>query len=93
MYRFLVNANDILKEHGDKVLYKQFNILRNSIHKEYKDGFYVYGPASKNHSSHIKTAKDAANYISRYASHPPIAQSNILALDTLNISYLDLHSS
>ena len=84
MYRFLANANDILKEHGDKALYKQFNILRNSIPKEYKDGFYVYGPASKNHSSHIKTAKGAANYISRYASHPPIAESNILALDTDN---------
>lgn len=82
MYRFLANANDILKEHGDNNLYKEFNILRNLIPKEYKDGFYVYGPANKNHSSHIKTAKGAANYISRYASHPPIAESNILALDT-----------
>ena len=84
MFKFLNNANDVLKEHGDQELFKEFNKIRNFIPKKYKHGFYVYGPANKNHKTHIKNAKDAADYISRYASHPPIAESNILALDDVN---------
>ncbi len=83
MYIFLTKASKYLKKYADKSLYKEFNRLRTTIIKNYSDGFYVYGP--KNESSEgdsIDSAEKVADYIARYASHPPISESNILSLES-----------
>lgn len=81
MFRFLDNASEAIKKTNDKKLYREFNILRNKIPKIYKHGFYVHGPKLNGKSNNLKNAKDTANYISRYASHPPISEHNILKLN------------
>lgn len=81
MNRFLSNANEVIKKHGNKSLYKEFNIVRTKVLKQYKDGFYVFGPKVKENNNVILSAKATADYISRYASHPPIADSNLLVLN------------
>lgn len=60
---------------------KKLNIVRSYCLRRYKDGFYVHGPANKKSKSYVKSSKETADYISRYASHPPISESNILSLD------------
>lgn len=82
--RFLNNANNVIKKHGSKSLYREFNILRTKIMKQYKDGFYIHGPKLNNKNNIIKSSKSAADYISRYASHPPISERNILELNIEN---------
>jgi hypothetical protein len=84
MFRFFINANKCLKNFGDKELYREFNILRTKIVREYKDGFYTHGPKAKeliNEESKISSLRGLAKYIARYASHPPLAESNILKFD------------
>lgn len=80
MFIFLRNTNLVLIASPSKSLYRQFNILRTKIIKHYKDGFYTYGPKVKEYSK-FYNSKMIADYIARYASHPPIAQSNILSLN------------
>ena len=78
MFRFFINANKCLKNFGDKELYREFNILRTKIVREYKDGFYTHGPKAKeliNEESKISSLRGLAKYIARYASHPPLAES------------------
>lgn len=84
MYSFLSKANLAIKKMNDPVLYKEFNIVRSYCLRRYKDGFYVHGPANKKSKSYVKSSKETADYISRYASHPPISESNILSLDEDN---------
>jgi len=81
MYCFLNRTNLAIKESNDHSLYKSFNIIRSQVIKKYKDGFYVYGPANKNSKSYIKSSKNTADYIARYASQPPLSESNILSWD------------
>ena len=83
MFKFLSLASKVLKAFGNHSLYREFNILRSKIIKKYKDGFYTYGPRIKEFTKFYNTKK-IANYIARYASHPPIAESNILSLDSTN---------
>lgn len=83
MFIFLKNANAVLKANPSKSLYREFNILRTKIIKQYKDGFYTYGPKVKEFSK-FYNSKKIADYIARYASHPPIAESNILSLNEEN---------
>ena len=83
MFKFLSNASQVLKSFGDYSLYREFNILRSKIIKQYKDGFYTYGPKVKEYSK-FYNSKKIADYIARYASHPPISESNLLSLDTNN---------
>jgi transposase-like protein len=80
MFMFLRNASKILKVSASKDLYREFNILRTQIIKQYKDGFYTYGPKVKEYSK-FYNVKKIADYIARYASHPPIAESNIISLE------------
>lgn len=80
MFTFLSNMSACLKKHASKQLYHQFHQLRTRLLKQYKDGFYVNGPKIKEKSS-FYSAKHVAHYISRYAAHPPIAESNILSLN------------
>lgn len=85
MFMFLSNASACLKNHASKSLYREFNILRNKIKTQYKDGFYVYGPKDETKEHHkLYSIKLVADYIARYASHPPIAESNILSIDKIN---------
>ena len=100
MFKFLSNANKVLKRFGNTRLYNEFNKLRSIITKEYKDGFYTYGPKSSeliNENYKLNTIKKIANYIARYASHPPISESNILNFDKDNNlitwKYLDYESN
>lgn len=84
MYKFLSNANKVLKNYGNSKPYSDFNRLRTLIVREYKNGFYTYGPKSNEFISEknkLNSIKKIADYISRYASHPPIAESNILNFD------------
>jgi hypothetical protein len=82
MYTFLTNASQCLKLYGDKALYNEFNRLRTIILKQYQEGFYVYGPKDETQEyQKLNSLKKVADYIARYASHPPIAESNILSLD------------
>jgi len=83
MYRFLELANKEIKALNNKTLYNKFNKEWSIALKKYKDGFYVHGPANKKSNHYIKSSKAAADYISRYASHPPIAESNILSLNEI----------
>jgi hypothetical protein len=80
MYMFLTNASICLKKYGNDSLYREFNILRTKIIKQYKNGFYTHGPKVKEYNK-LYSVKKIANYIARYASHPPIAESNILSLN------------
>lgn len=100
MFKFLSNANKVLKKHGDINLYKEFNKLRTNIYRDYKNGFYTYGPRSKttiSEETRLTNIKKIANYIARYASHPPISESNILSFDrdnnTVTWKYLDYESN
>lgn len=83
MYRFLELANKEIKALNNKTLYNKFNTERSIALKKYRDGFYVHGPANKKSNHYIKSSKAAADYISRYDSHPPIAESNILSLNEI----------
>jgi len=80
MFIFLRNASLILKTTASKSLYREFNIQRTKMINQYKQGFYTYGPKVKEHSK-FYNSKKIADYIARYASHPPIAESNILSLN------------
>ncbi len=62
---------------------KEMTSFLNKLSKQYKDGFYVYGPEN-NICSSLKDAKSVTNYIVRYASHPPISQKRITTLDYVN---------
>lgn len=92
MFVFLKNASNAIKLSGDDKLYKSFNILRTKIVKTYQDGFYTYGPKIKEKQK-LSGLKKIADYIARYASHPPIAESNILYLnhetETITWQYTD----
>lgn len=84
MYRFLSNANEAIKKTTDNSLYRDFNILRTKILKQYKDGFYIHGPKLDGKTNQLKSTKDTADYIARYASHPSISEHNILELNKDN---------
>jgi len=81
MFRFINNMSKCLKDFGDKSLYNNFQRLRNFISKKYEEGFYTYGPKIKEEEKFDST-DETAKYLARYASHPPIAESNLLSLDS-----------
>lgn len=80
MYLLLTNVSKCLKLFATKSLYHDFNKLRTKLIKQYQNGFYVNGPKISEENT-FYSSKKIADYISRYASHPPIAESNILSLD------------
>lgn len=59
--------------------FKKICVLLKELTKKYPNGFYVYGPQSKNAT--LKSMKALTNYIVRYASHPAISEKRIINID------------
>lgn len=82
MYKLLNHIYHYLKLH-DKKLFSEFIPLSKYLTKHYPHGFYTFGPelegGIKNNTR--LSLKAVVDYIARYASHPPIAESRILTID------------
>jgi len=82
MYQLLNHIYAYLKVH-DKKLFNEFIPLSKYLVKNYPHGFYTFGPelegGIKNNTR--LSIKAVVDYIARYASHPPIAESRILNID------------
>ncbi len=59
-----------------------FKLLKNKLHKKYKNGFYVY--AEKKVFPNLKAGIE---YITRYCSRPAISENRILNYDGTNVTF------
>ena len=55
---------------------KNFKRIKNQVHLNHKEGFYVYAPPSK-----YKKYTDLIKYVCRYVARPVMAESRILDYD------------
>ena len=60
---------------------KKFRRMMNTSYADYNNGFYVYAKQQDiyNHSSYSKNIGGCVNYMMRYSSRPPMAESRILS--------------
>lgn len=68
----------------DRELTHEIYLLNKSLLGFYKDGFYVYGPNFNNFNTTTSNMKTLINYITRYASHPPISKRRIISTNDDN---------
>ena len=68
----------------DRELTHEIYLLNKSLLESYKDGFYVYGSKFNNFNTNTFNMKTLTNYITRYASHPPISERRIISINDDN---------
>ncbi len=78
----------------DRELTHEIYLLNKSLLESYKDGFYVYGSKFNNFNTTTFNMKTLTNYITRYASHPPIYKRRIISIndDNLTITWFYDHN-
>lgn len=84
IYQFkLLNSIRSYLKNTNKKLYNKFIPLSRYLVKRYPDGFYTYGPEIDDYEKdgEALSAKAVSEYIARYASHPPIAESRIIDIN------------
>ena len=86
-YRLLNNVYNFFKNIiKDRELTHEIYLLNKSLLGSYKDGFYVYGSKFNNFNTTTFNMKTLTNYITRYASHPPISKRRIISINDDNLT-------
>ena len=73
---------DYLSKHLPESELPKFKQLKNSIYKNYQNGFYVYAKPDN-----ISSVQQTINYVVRYTGRPAMAQSRIINYDGSYVAY------
>ena len=73
---------DYLSKHLPESELPRFKQLKNSIYKNYQNGFYVYAKPDN-----ISSVQQTINYVVRYTGRPAMAQSRIINYDSTYVTY------
>jgi len=73
----------------NKIKTKEFYQLKCQLYKHKGNGFYVYAPKIQLDSFRHNQIKSLVEYVTRYASHPPMSEARITHIDWVNdtVSY------